>query len=233
MFQIIGLPGLGANECLFENQKVGLPEFYVFPWIEPKPQESLRDYSARFASKIDFDIPTFLMGFSFGSQIALEIARTHPVKGVFIVSGFLQDRELPQRFLKQARLLKRLPQGPLKSLLKLGIPTIGTNLFAFQEHLDSHWRGRLRTMAQEINHDFLIWAIAASADWSFTSKDKPSCPLFSIHGQDDWIIPLPQRPVDLEIKHAKHLILWKNAPVIHDFVLQKIGELKVSQRPAA
>ena len=51
-FQLILLPGLGADRRLLEPQRREFPQLVVPPWIPPRTDESLPDYAARMAETV-------------------------------------------------------------------------------------------------------------------------------------------------------------------------------------
>ena len=51
-FQLILLPGLGADHRLLEPQREEFPQLVVPAWIPPRAKESLPDYAARMAETV-------------------------------------------------------------------------------------------------------------------------------------------------------------------------------------
>ena len=78
--RLILLPGLGADFHLFLPQLKAFEHSIVPAWIEPtSSREPLRLYAARFTEHLRreglLDKPFALVGFSFGGEMAMEIAR--------------------------------------------------------------------------------------------------------------------------------------------------------------
>ena len=76
-FQLILLPGLGADHRLLEPQRAAFPQLIVPPWIPPRKHESLPQYAERMAETVTppHDVPLVLGGVLFGGMLAYEMAR--------------------------------------------------------------------------------------------------------------------------------------------------------------
>jgi pimeloyl-ACP methyl ester carboxylesterase len=68
------LPGMAANEMLFEPQRRAFPGLIVPPWSDPDPREPLACYARRMAGAIKLSRPAIIGGVSFGGIVALEMA---------------------------------------------------------------------------------------------------------------------------------------------------------------
>ena len=73
--RLVLLPGMGADERMFEEQRAAFPGLIVPPWLPARKRESLRDYAARMAETIRVERPFYLGGVSMGGMVALEMAR--------------------------------------------------------------------------------------------------------------------------------------------------------------
>ena len=51
-FQLVLLPGLGADHRLLEPQRQAFPQLVVPAWIPPQKNESLPEYAARMAETV-------------------------------------------------------------------------------------------------------------------------------------------------------------------------------------
>ena len=72
--RLIMLPGLGADERLFEPQRAAFPGLEVPPWLPHEPEESLDAYARRMAATIWPSEHFYIGGASFGGMVALEMA---------------------------------------------------------------------------------------------------------------------------------------------------------------
>jgi thioesterase domain-containing protein len=79
--RLVLLPGLGADERLFQAQRAAIPELEVPAWPDPVPGESLREFAARAAEAVPAGEGLYLGGSSFGGMVALEMAARVRPKG--------------------------------------------------------------------------------------------------------------------------------------------------------
>ena len=95
-FQLILLPGLGADHRLLEPQRRAFPQLIVPPWIPPRKNESLPDYAARMAETVtpSRDVPLVLGGVSFGGMLAYEMARHLKPDAVVLIASCRNRRGL-------------------------------------------------------------------------------------------------------------------------------------------
>src|SRR5262245_33260701 len=84
--RLIMLPGLGADARLLTPQAAAFPGLVTPAWIEPKRNESLPDYAARFAATFALSQDTIIGGVSFGGMVALEIARQCRVRAAAVIA---------------------------------------------------------------------------------------------------------------------------------------------------
>jgi len=97
------LPGVGADERLFDEQRSCAADLHVIEWIAPvAPDEPLIDYAQRLAATIDTSRPFVIGGASFGGMVALEVARHVQPDAVMLIGSCRSPSLLPSsyRFLR-------------------------------------------------------------------------------------------------------------------------------------
>src|SRR6185503_15333814 len=92
---LILLPGLGADQTLFEPQRGALPPFEVPPWLSPQPAESLAAFGERMAAACGPPDPTVIGGVSFGGMVAIEMARHLRPRAVVLIASCTTGAALP------------------------------------------------------------------------------------------------------------------------------------------
>ncbi len=95
--KLIMLPGMAADERLFEPQRQAISGLIVPPWIEPDPDEHLVSYAQRMASQIDPAGLVLIGGVSFGGMIALEMAYRLGLSECVLISSIRSPEEMPWR----------------------------------------------------------------------------------------------------------------------------------------
>lgn len=223
--RLVLLPGLGADHRLFRPQLAAFSNARCPRWIEPRRDESLPAYAARFSPAIPTDKPFVLVGFSFGGMVALELARSLPPEdrplGVLLISGVRSARAISNTFKIQQAIGSLVP-APLAHTVIAG-PL--SSLFARRDRLSAEHTVWLREMASDIDIRFLRWAARASARW--THDGRVPVPVAHIHGRRDPVIPYVAHPElpdgEATLLDAGHLITWTAASTVNAFLEDRVA----------
>ena len=218
--QMIFLPGLGATQDLFVEQKKLFPDALFPEWIASQKDESLSSYAERFAQELA-SRPTrpvenwVLIGFSFGSQVALELSKHLPTKAIVILSGFRSSDEIPSRFHLQTRLGLLFPDRFIQWILSQFL----ASYFCKKERLEEEYAQLIFRMAEQVDLDFFRWAALAARKWSWDCSQSDSLEIIQVHGEKDFVIPLRYLvSPDLVLKDASHLIQFTNAKEVNKII---------------
>src|SRR5690606_34798609 len=92
------MPGMAANELIFDNIKLSENDFEVhyLKWVIPHKNETLENYALRMLEGVTYKDPV-LIGVSFGGMLVQEMAKHIQVKKVIIISSVKSKKELPKR----------------------------------------------------------------------------------------------------------------------------------------
>ena len=207
--RLILLPGLGADGRLFEEQRRAFPGLITPAWIEPRDDESLRDYARRFAAHLGPDArPTWIGGTSFGGQVALEMVpwmRPRP-EGVFLIAAPRSRETITAAFRIQQAFGSLAPPWLARRFVRwLAEP------FARSEKLSPAQAQLLREIAADLDLDFLRWGARASAEWSRRADDPVGARVVHVHGRHDPVIPWREGEPDVVLDDARHLIAFTHA----------------------
>jgi len=236
--RLILLPGLGADFHLFLPQLKGFEDSIVPAWIEPTgPREPLRLYAARFTEHLrregQLDRPFALVGFSFGGQMAMEIARyllmrrasdeeaiTLP-SAILLLSACRSREAITKKFVRQVRFGNLMPKPFVRPIARLITPR-----FARANRLDQQQTRWLREMSRTLDPAMLQWGGRAAVDWNLTAEDaraiEREIPILQIHGEADTTIPDTLREADVTIAGAHHLLQWTNAEHVNERIAEFI-----------
>jgi esterase/lipase len=200
--------GLGADNSVFQFLSIPNVKFHFVDWIEPRPNETLKNYSKRLCESINLELPYSFLGVSFGGMIALEVASIASPEHCFSISSAVNKKELPSvyRLLLKTKVYSALPDFVFKKANPVLFYAFG--LKSKKEKL------HFKKILQNTDVQFLKWALGAISSWEGQNSEK----VISIHGIKDRVIPLPKRKVDLIIEGGSHVIVVQAARVISDFI---------------
>ena len=210
-FQLVLVPGLGADERLFEPQRRAFPDLWVPPWLPPERRETLPEYAARLAATVPGGRPLILGGVSLGGMLAWEMAPYLKPQAVVLIASFRTRSGL----------------NPLVRRLGVGLPLLPAAAFEASKLLALLVGGRVSragghrplTVSMYCDSDArrLRWACRAVLDWHPRPDDR-SVPVFHIHGDRDPIIPVGNVAADMVVNGGGHVINLTHAEEVNRFI---------------
>jgi pimeloyl-ACP methyl ester carboxylesterase len=212
-FQLILLPGLGADHRLLEPQRAAFPQLVVPPWIPPRKNESLPEYAARMAETVvsSRDEPLILGGVSFGGMLAYEMARRLKPNAVVLIASCRTRQSLHPSIVSWRGLLPMFPACTWSFAKLFAGPAmrITSRMSPSQQEL-------LVTMFKEMDSRFMRWVVQAIMRWDPTPLE--GVPVFQIHGGRDRIIPARRVAADVLIPDGSHMINVTHADEVNRFL---------------
>ena len=211
------IPGFGVDDKIFGNLKLNADLVFI-NWLDPLPKETISEYAARMASKIEEDDPVIL-GISFGGMIALEIAKQRPVKQIILISSVKTRSELPQQLKITGKLrLNRL--FPVKKVqqndqfYKVANRRLGARTPEEQAFANAY--------RKNASLNYVNWSFEQILNWKNTE-----CPpkTIHIHGDKDQIFPMkPIKPTHV-IENGTHMMVWNRAMEISEIINDVLKKL--------
>ncbi len=214
--QTLLLPGVGADRRLFEAVRGLIPDVVVPPWLEPRREEGLAEYAARWAAAGSWPSPLVIGGASFGGMVALELARHLRPTTVVLIGSCAHPSELAPHLRVLRRFAGRLhvPQlpttGPAAALLAV---YFGAN--------SAETRRVFLDMLRDTDTRFLAWALPAIAGWR--PEPLTGVRLLRVHGRRDHLIPCPER-ADVKVDGAGHLLALTHAEAVASVLAALVRE---------
>src|ERR1044071_2060901 len=98
MTDIIFIPGLGADERLFEFIETGNCKKHFIKWVKPQADESLQSYVQKIKDQVSSCELPVLVGVSLGGIIAMELREIMPVKKTILIASVKNKSEMPGYF---------------------------------------------------------------------------------------------------------------------------------------
>lgn len=220
---ILLLPGMAADERLFESQLARFSHLKVPVWIEPFPRESLQAYAARLARVVDPGVPCIVGGASFGGIIALEMSPHLQTMACVLIGSVRSPKEFPRRW-RLMRPLAMLGPNWLGVLAKV-IAFAGRVVLA---------RGTVRRLKRLSQNEsaFVRWAICAVLRWS-PSPASQAILVDHIHGSADQIFPVELVRPSMIVPGGSHALSLFNPSAVNDFLVRVIERTKPSAIPQA
>ena len=192
------LTGIGANEEVFHNLDLDF-EYIPIVWTPTTNKESLKDYAEKLCKQVDISEKFVLIGVSYGGMLATEMNKFITPEKTILVSSVANRKELP---------------GILKFLGKTGliniVPTYFFTLppfllyFIFGIHNEAG-KKIVRKIIGGIDNQFTKMSIKKILNWD--NQDNPPDNLIRIHGDNDWVLPVPKNVVNIKVKNGRHFMI--------------------------
>ena len=201
--RVVLFSGMGADNRLFRSIRIPEVEIVTPDHVEPEPGEKLAQYAARIADGLSIQAEDIVGGISFGGMLAGEIARQRQVTGLILLGTCLRPDRLPRSY----RWIERLG---------CFIPDFALSCRSWRPFV--RWRFApitkdAETCLIEMANRYPAAQIRAFGrmimDWA--GVDDISCPVLSIHGDSDRIIPLKSASSDIILKDAGHAFTLTHA----------------------
>lgn len=204
------IPGLGADRRLFRGLEEAGMEFEVLEFIDPKPQESLAEYGARMAQRIDPNEPFLLGGVSLGGMISMEVAKHVQPEKLILISSVKTSREFPFYF----RAFRYLP-------VQRAIPANWLRLLAPRNpfKMEAYKRKILLDMRREMDPRFIKWAINAAVQWR--NAEVPD-QIIHLHGTRDLMFPGILLGKRTKLPRGSHVMVLNRAEEVRDALHQAL-----------
>ncbi|QDV44544.1 Alpha/beta hydrolase family protein [Stieleria neptunia] len=214
---LVLLSGLAADARIFAPQKISFPQMHCPGWLEPERSETINDYAGRLAETLDND-PCIIGGASFGGIVALHLAEHVDARAVILIGSIRAPSQLPM-FARCARPLGFLiPFIPVRLLQVLTRPIatpFGKRHAPFVYGLACQFR--------DSNPVVFKWSLRRILDWSITPK--VSCPVFQLHGDRDWTLPLRYTDPDEIVAGGGHVLSITHPAEVNSYIRQILNEV--------
>jgi len=213
MQKIYFISGLGADERVFQYLKLPGIEQVHLPWLPPLKKETIQSYAQRMSERIT-EPDAVVLGLSFGGMLAMEIAKLHPLKKIFLVSSCKSYKELPPYF----RLGRYLPLHRL----------FPARLFSKSEWLLGMVMGAKSPTHKKIMMELLRDNVPGFNDWAMNAVvywDNTIVPanVVHIHGNKDNMLPIRYVKPDYVIDGGTHFMIATKARAISKIIVAELG----------
>jgi pimeloyl-ACP methyl ester carboxylesterase len=212
---LILFPGLAADANVFAPQKIAFPQLVVPKWPLPLPSDTLDSYCDRLAEDLRSQSGAIIGGASFGGIIALHVAQRLKPRAVLLIGSLRSASEHP-RVTRLCRPLKPLvPWIPVRFLQLCSAPLTSKLARRTFPHLSG-----LAQQFYSANPAVFKWSLARILDWD--STPAVDCPVFRIHGDRDFILPIRGKKPDTVVRGGGHVISLTHPSEVNEFIRSAI-----------
>ncbi len=205
------LPGMGADERLFEPQRVYGFDFEAVKLPMPRKGATLAEYAAQVRDEIDLASPCVVGGVSFGGMVACELARVCTARCVLLIASCRNRSALPSHYQFVEVLSRIIPDSVIQRRA-----VVSGRLLSALECIDEHQQQLVMQMSREVAVPQLRRIARMILNWN-PPANMP-CPVHHIHGETDRIIPLRRVQPDEIVRGGGHLINMTHAEQVNRFI---------------
>jgi pimeloyl-ACP methyl ester carboxylesterase len=210
------IPGVGANERLFERLHIAGVHFEVVMPIMPEYQEPLAHYVNRFLEYFPSDGNIWILGQSFGGMLGQEIAKVRPNTSLIITNSF-QDNAGLSKVIQWAgsrpEWINLIPSKLLNNP-KFQIPALHGSSSKQDDAL-------VAEMLASQDPEYLRWAIWSLLQW----KPKVKAPIrLILEGGADYVTPPTKAPGTIQIAGGGHIMAHTHSQAVSE-AIQKYLEI--------
>jgi len=215
---LILFSGLAADANVFVPQKIAFPQLVVPKWPTPRLDDTLDSYCDRLADDLRPHRNAIIGGASFGGIVALHVAQRLNPLAVLLIGSIRSPTEL-SRVACLARPLKPLTRLiPVRFLQLCCVPVASK----FARRTVPHLCGLARQFRGS-DPTVFKWSLARILDWS--SVPTVECPIFHIHGDQDFVLPVRYTEPTAVVPGGGHVISLTHPTDVNDFIRSAMTQI--------
>lgn len=210
------IPGVGANDKIFQNLDLKGYDVVHIKWPKHKKTETVQSYVKKLIPQIKKDTQPILVGMSFGGIVAVELAKLIKPEKTIIISSIktYHERPLKLMFLNSIK-FHRLISGRLVLKFRFWLQLLLGSL-------NRHDFELIEEMLKDINVEFNEWAVDQVIHWR--NEEIPEN-LVHIHGTDDKIFPGYYVQNAQWIKGGTHFMVVNRAKEISKILRRELKDM--------
>jgi pimeloyl-ACP methyl ester carboxylesterase len=218
------IPGVGANDKIFQNIELPGYDIVHIKWPKHKKHEPLQSYVKKLLPQIKKDTEPVLIGLSFGGIVAVELAKLIEPEKVILISSIktYHERPLKMLFLNSLKFHRLLP-GKLVVQFRFWMNWLFGKLS--KEDL-----ALIDLMIQEADIEFNEWAVDQLIHWKNEDVIEN---LVHIHGTRDRIFPSFYIKGAIWVKGGSHFMVVNRAKEISKIIRKELSsgrQIKLGQK---
>lgn len=214
--QLIWIPGMAADERLFEPLDVPAAKQTFVRWSHKPGVRTLREYAECLVQELDIDsrLPSVYIGSSMGGMLAVELNAIRPASDLILLSAPAVRSEFPS-------MMKALSQLGISELFSpkglMRVKRISDTFMGFKNLEDRQW---FYENLEAYGPDFLHFAVQAILKWERT--ERPHRYLQVIGSRDQLFRPSRmQRPI--VIPGSGHFLTKEQPEALNEILRTRIS----------
>lgn len=209
MSKIFLIPGLGADERIFQYLDLQGHDIIPVKWIEPDQLDSLSTYAQKLIQHYSITPHSIVIGNSLGGMLTIEIAKKVELEKAILISSIKTTDEAPQSFKWYGRL-------PFYKLIpSKWLPFTGSLIRKVMGKMSKHHQELFVSMLKGTSPQFIKWALGAIPRW-----DNHLIPnnVYHITGSRDKIFPCKWIHGATIIEGGTHIMIFSKAKQINSWL---------------
>jgi len=211
------IPGLGANERVFEELGDFGTEKIMIQWLKNDGDESLRVYSQRIIDQYGITNSDIIVGLSFGGLIAQQIAEILGTSYVILISSFISKSQLRPMFTYglKFRLHKLMPEMKATWISEIVANYLNSGT--------SKSRPLLTEMIEATDMKLMKWSIRKIYEQDEVIGNQTR--KYNLIGKKDRIVSTWLNDSTFEIEGGTHFMVYDHAEEVSE-IIKKILEIE-------
>lgn len=209
MSRIFLIPGLGADERIYQHIDFKGYEVINVKWIEPDKKDTLSTYAQKLIDHYSIAPKSIVIGNSLGGMLTIEIAKKVELNKAILISSIKTADEAPTSFkwYTYVPLYLLIPKKWLTSMEFLILEAMGKMSKRHQEL----FLGMLKSTSPK----FIKWALGAILHWDNQIIPKN---VYHITGDKDKIFPYQKIKNATIVKGGTHIMILNKAKQINTWL---------------
>jgi pimeloyl-ACP methyl ester carboxylesterase len=213
MSRIFLIPGLGADERIYQHINLKGHRLINVNWIEPEKKDTLSTYAQKLIDHYAITPQSIVIGNSLGGMLTIEIAKKIELKKAVLISSIKTADEAPTSFkwYSYVPLYLLIPKKWLTSMEFLILEVMGKMSKGHQE--------LFLGMLKNTSPSFIKWALGAILHWDNQIIPKN---VYHISGDKDKIFPYQRIKNATIVKGGTHIMILSKAKQINTWLKETL-----------
>jgi pimeloyl-ACP methyl ester carboxylesterase len=209
MSRIFLIPGLGADERIYQHIDLTGHDLVHIKWVEPDKGDTLSSYAQKLIKHYSITPQSIVIGNSLGGMLAIEIAKKLELNKTILISSIKTAKEAPRSF----KWYRSIPMYLL--IPKKWLSSMGFLILAAMGKMSKRHQELFLGMLKSTSPKFIKWALGAIVHWNNQIIPKN---VYHITGEKDKIFPYKKIKNATIVKGGTHIMILNKAKQINSWL---------------